>query len=52
MSLKNLSATTKIPKLLKNKLNNKRINRIYKRFEESLSINEKFVDEKSELFLS
>ena len=42
MSLKNLSATTKIPKLLKNKLNNKRINRIYKRFEESLSINENF----------
>ena len=42
MSLKNLSATIKIPKLLKNKLNNKRINRIYKRFEESLSINENF----------
>ena len=42
MSLKNSSATIKIPKLLKNKLNNKRINRIYKRFEESLSINENF----------
>ena len=42
MSLKNLSATIKIPKLLKSKLNNKRINRIYKEFEKSLSINENF----------
>jgi len=42
MSLKNLSATIKIPKLLKNKLNNKKINQIYKRFEKSLNINESF----------
>ena len=42
MSLKNLSATIKIPKLLKSKLNNKRIKRIYKEFEKSLSINENF----------
>ena len=38
MSLKNSNATTKIPKLLKNKLINKRINNIYKRFEKSLAI--------------
>ena len=42
MSLKNLSAKIKIPKLLKSKLNNKRINQIYKRFEKSLSTNENF----------
>ncbi len=42
MSLKNLSATIKIPKLFKNKLKNKRINRIYKRFEKSLNINKNF----------
>tara|TARA_Y100001970_G_scaffold55619_1_gene70420 strand:+ start:145 stop:1173 length:1029 start_codon:yes stop_codon:yes gene_type:complete len=42
MSLKNLSVTTKIPKILKNNLNNKRINQIYKRFEKSLNINENF----------
>jgi len=33
MSLKNLSATIKIPKLLKDKLKNTRINQIYKKFE-------------------
>ena len=43
MSLRNLSATIKIPKLLKNKLNNKKINQIYKRFEKSLNINENFI---------
>ena len=43
MSLKNLSATIKIPKLLRNKLNNKRINLVYKRFEQSLNINDNFV---------
>ena len=43
MSLKNLSATIKIPKLLRNKLNNKRINLVYKKFEQSLNINENFV---------
>ena len=42
MSLKNLSVKNKIPKLLKNKLNNKRIGKIYRNFENSLSINEDF----------
>ena len=35
MSLKNLSAKIKIPKIFKDKLKNKRINLIYKRFEKS-----------------
>ena len=43
MSLKNLSAINKIPKLFKNKLKNKRINQIYKNFEKSLNINESFI---------
>ena len=38
MSLKNLSAKIKIPKILKNKLNNKRINKIYNNFEKSLKL--------------
>ena len=42
MSLKNLSAKIKIPKIFKDKLKNKRINLIYKRFEKSLNINENF----------
>ena len=42
MSLKNLSATTKIPKFLKNKLNNKKIYKIYQKFKKSLYINENF----------
>ena len=42
MSLKNLSAKNKIPKLLINKLNNKRIRKIYQNFENSLNINEDF----------
>ena len=42
MSLKNLNATTKIPKFLRDSLNNKRINKIYKKFEVSLNINESF----------
>ena len=42
MSLKNLSATIKIPKLFKDKLKNNRINQIYKRFEKSFNINENF----------
>ena len=42
MSLKNLSATIKIPKLLKNKLNNKKIYKIYQKFKKSLDINENF----------
>ena len=43
MSLKNLSAAKKIPNLLKNKLDNKRINQVYKRFEKSLNINQNFI---------
>jgi len=43
MSLKNLSVAKKIPKLLKHKLDNKRINQIYKRFEKSLNINQDFI---------
>ena len=35
MSLKNLSVKIKIPKLLKNKLKNKRINKIYNKFEKN-----------------
>lgn len=42
MSLKNLSVKIKIPKLFKDKLKNKKINQIYKRFEKSLNINENF----------
>ena len=43
MSLKNLSAKTKIPKLLQNKLNNKKVNQIYRQFEKSINNKEKFV---------
>ena len=43
MSLRNLSASKKIPKLLKNKLENRRINQVYKRFEKSLNINQNFI---------
>jgi len=43
MSLKNLSVPKKIPKLLKYKLDNKRIHQIYKRFEKSLNINQNFI---------
>ena len=42
MSLKNLSATIKIPKLFRDKLKNNRINKIYNRFEKSFNINENF----------
>ena len=42
MSLKNLSVKNKIPKLLKNKLNNKKIYKIYQKFKKSLNINEDF----------
>jgi tRNA(Ile)-lysidine synthase len=42
MSHKNLNARVKFHKILTNKLNNKRINQIYKNFEKSLDINEKF----------
>ena len=42
MSLRNSNATTKIPKLLRDNLNNNRINKIYKRFETSLDLDESF----------
>ena len=42
MSLKNLSVKTKVHKDLRNKLNNTRINLIYKRFEKSLNLKENF----------
>ena len=42
MSLKNSSVKIKIPKLLQKKLNNKKVNKIYKRFERSININESF----------
>ena len=43
MNLKNLSARIKIPKLLKNKLNNKKIQQIYKKFENSLNVKQNFI---------
>ncbi len=43
MSLKNLSVKIKIPKVLKNKLKNKKISHIYKKFTESVNINENFI---------
>ena len=43
MSLKNLSVKTKIPKVLKNKLHNKKIGQIYKSFAKSLRIKENFI---------
>ena len=43
MSLKNLSVTIKIPKLLRDKLKNKRIRQIYNEFENSLKIKENFL---------
>ena len=43
MSLKNLSVVIKIPKLFKDKLQNKKIRQIYNKFETSLNIKENFV---------
>ena len=43
MSLKNLSATIKIPSILKDKLKNKKITQIYKRFEKSIDLKERFI---------
>ena len=37
MSLKNSNVKIKIPNLLKNKLNNKKISQIYKKFESELA---------------
>ena len=42
MNLKNSNVKIKIPKVLRDKLNNRKINQIYKNFENSLSINENF----------
>ena len=42
MSLKNLSVKIKIPKILLEKLRNKKINRIYKKFEDTLKIKSNF----------
>jgi tRNA(Ile)-lysidine synthase len=43
MSLKNLSVKIKIPKFLKKKLDNNKINSIYKKFEKSLRIKQNFI---------
>ena len=43
MSLKNSSAKNKIPRLLKDHLNDRKINNIYKSFEKSLDTNKNFV---------
>ncbi len=43
MSLKNLSAKIKIPKLLKDKLKNKRVKKIYESFEKTIRIKENFI---------
>ena len=43
MSLKNLSVKSKIHRVFKDKLKKKRISQIYKKFEKSLDINEKFI---------
>ena len=50
MSLKNLSAKIKIPKLLQKKLNNKKVNKIYRRFERLINIDESFFFEKEYKF--
>ena len=42
MSLKNSNVTIKIPKILKNKLDNLRVRKIYNNFERSLNINDSF----------
>ena len=43
MSLKNSSAKNKIPRLLKDHLNDRKINQVYKSFEKSLDTNKNFV---------
>ena len=43
MNLKNSNVTIKTPKILKNKLDNLRVNKLYNNFEKSLNINESFV---------
>ena len=43
MSLKNLNATIKIPKVLLKKLDNKTIKQIYKKFEKDLNLKQNFI---------
>ena len=43
MSLRNLNVKIKIPKLLKDKLKNKKINQIYNNFLRSLKIDQDFI---------
>ena len=43
MSLKNLSVKSKIPKLFKDKLKNKKISYIFNKFEKSLTIDQDFL---------
>ena len=43
MSLRNLNAKIKIPKFFQEKLNNKKINLIYKKFDKSLNLRKNFV---------
>ena len=43
MSLKNLSVRKKIPKIYKSRLLNKRVNKIFKKFEKSFKINTNFI---------
>ena len=43
MSLKNLNATIKIPRVLLKKLDNKTIKQIYKKFEKDLNLKQNFI---------
>ena len=43
MSLKNLSVKNKIPKILIEKLDNKKVNLLYKKFEKSFNLYENFI---------
>ena len=43
MSHKNLSVKIKIPKILKDKLNNKKVSQIYKKFEKSIDLKNNFI---------
>ncbi len=43
MSPRNLSVKIKIPKVLKDKLNNKKIGKIYKKFAKSINVNQNFI---------
>ena len=43
MSHKNLNVKNKIPKVLKEKLNNKKVNLLYENFQKSLNLNDNFI---------